>query len=90
MPGLFSIIREAISRVGRPSSPAPRRMRSTLYCCRVMSCASVTRLSASRTRSAVASSVTTASSAADSNGRVCLISSRIDPIADTIPRRTVD
>ena len=80
MPGLCSIIRAAISRVGRPASPAPRRMRSTLYCCRVMPWASTTRDSAVRTRSAVPRRVTTASSAADAKGFFCWISSRIVPI----------
>ncbi len=85
MPGLFSIMREAISRVGRPEAPAPRRMRSTLYCCRVMPRSSTTSESPLRTRSAVATSVTTPSSATDANGRAWWISSRIVPIATQAP-----
>ena len=81
MPGLCSIIRAAISSVGRPASPAPRRMRSTLYCCSVIPWGSTTAESAVRNLSAVRSSVTTASSAGDANGLVCLISSFTVPIA---------
>ena len=36
MPGVRSIMLAAIERVGRPAGPAPRKIRSTLYCCPVM------------------------------------------------------
>ena len=33
MPGAAWIMRSRMTSVGSPSAPAPRRMRSTLYCC---------------------------------------------------------
>jgi len=41
-PGVCSIIRSPIVRVGKPSGPAPRSIRRTLYCCGVMPCGSMT------------------------------------------------
>src|SRR6266581_4713979 len=73
-PGLFSIIRWPISRVGRPEEPAPRRIRSTLYCCRVIPRASTTPERTRLRRSVVRRRATTPSAALDANGRPCLIS----------------
>jgi hypothetical protein len=41
-PGVCSIMRSPMLNVGKPSGPAPRRIRSTLYCCGVIPCGSMT------------------------------------------------
>ncbi len=55
MPGVSSISRSPMASVGIASPPAPRRMRSTLYCCGVMPCGSSTAATARRNESAVLS-----------------------------------
>jgi hypothetical protein len=55
VPGVCSIIRSPMVRVGKPPGPAPRRIRSTLYCWGVTPCGSITcarrRFTASAVRS---------------------------------------
>ena len=64
----------AISVLGNPLSPAPRRMRRTLYCWLVMPCGSMTAPMKRRMTSAVRRIVTAASSAFDGKGFRCFSS----------------
>ena len=75
IPAASSTIRSRIASVGNPASPAPRRMRSTLYCWIVMPCASTTCARCRCITAAVRRMLTTTSSAEDRKGLVCLISS---------------
>lgn len=55
VPGVCSIIRSPMVKVGNPTGPAPRRIRRTLYCWGVIPCGSITRANRRFTASAVLS-----------------------------------